>query len=61
VVSAEATFAVGAVAADAPPPTANDAPAAPKKGKALLRRFLFEPCFACAIRFSHTHKYMVDE
>jgi len=57
----DVTFAVGATAADAPPPTANDAPAAPKKGKAVVRRFLFEPCFACVIGFSHTHKYMVDE
>src|SRR5262245_51483516 len=42
-------FAVGAVAADAPPATANDAPAAPRKGKAVFRRFLFEACLACAM------------
>jgi hypothetical protein len=34
--------------ADAPP-IAKDAPAAPNIGNAILRRFRFEACFACAI------------
>jgi hypothetical protein len=44
--SCDDIFSVGAVAADAPPATANDAPAAPRTGKAVFRRFRFEACFA---------------
>jgi hypothetical protein len=47
--SRDGTFAVGAVAA-APPTIANDTPAAPTTGNAVLRRFRFEACFACAMR-----------
>jgi hypothetical protein len=41
--------AVGATAADAPLAIANDIPAAPQAGKAILERFLLEARFACAI------------
>jgi hypothetical protein len=41
--------AVGATAAEAPPAIANDIPAAPQAGKAILERFLLEARFACAI------------
>jgi hypothetical protein len=40
---------VGATAADAPLAIANDIPAAPQAGKAILERFLLEARFACAI------------
>jgi hypothetical protein len=46
--SRDGTFAVGAVA-EAPPAIANVTPAAPTTGKAVLRRFRFGACFACAI------------
>jgi len=49
VVSCDGTFAVGAVAADAPPASDKDIPATPKAGKAVLRCFRFEAFFACAI------------
>jgi hypothetical protein len=39
--------------ADAPPPIAKDIPAAPNAGKAIFRRFRFEPCFARAIEPSY--------
>jgi hypothetical protein len=45
----DGAFAVGATAADAPPAIAKDMPAAPHAGKAVLRRFCFEACFARAI------------
>jgi hypothetical protein len=35
------------VTADAPLASDNDNPAAPNTGRALLRRFRFEACFAC--------------
>jgi len=37
------------VAADALPASDKDTPATPNAGKAVLRRFRFEACFACAI------------
>ena len=43
------TFAVGAVAADAPPASDKDIPATPNAGKAVRRRLRFEAFFACAI------------
>jgi hypothetical protein len=43
-------FAVGAVAADALPATARDAPAAPKIGNDLRRPFTFDACLLRAIR-----------
>ena len=40
---------------DAPLTSENDNPAAPNTGKALLRRFRFEACFACDMAgTSHT-------
>jgi hypothetical protein len=48
-VSCEGTFAVGAVAADAPPAIVKDIPAAPNTGKAIRRRFCFVARFARAI------------
>jgi hypothetical protein len=42
-------FAVGAVAADALPATASEAPAAPKTGNAFRRRFPFEACLLRAM------------
>ena len=41
--------AVGAVAADAPPATAKEIPAAPSTGNLVFVRFRLEGCFACAI------------
>jgi hypothetical protein len=48
-VSCDGTFAVDTVADDAPPAIVKDTPAAPNTGKAVIRRFRFEACFACAI------------
>src|SRR5262245_20168652 len=47
--SCSGPFAVGAAAADAALAIINDTPAAPSTGKAVVRRFRFEPCFARAI------------
>jgi hypothetical protein len=45
------------VAAEAPPAAANETPAIPKTGTALLRRFRLEACFAFDILLvSHTFK-----
>jgi hypothetical protein len=49
IVRCDGEFAVGAVAADAPPAIAKDIPAAPHTGKAIFGRFRFEACFARAI------------
>jgi hypothetical protein len=54
-------FAVGAVAADAPPAIAKDTPAIPTIGTALPRRFRFEACFDCDIlESSHTLQKCLD-
>src|SRR5262245_51871528 len=39
----------GAGAADAPPVSARETPAAPTAGKEIFRRFRLELCFACAM------------
>jgi len=50
------------VTADAPLASDNDNPAAPNTGRALLRRFRFEACFACDMaESSHTFGQMFDQ
>ena len=45
----DGVFAVGAAAADTPPASAKDIPAAPHAGKAILERFRFKVFFARAM------------